>query len=389
MNAERWRESLRGCRFPLASLNLDAFHDNLSLLRADFQRAGKSLRLCTKSLRCGPLIGEVVAEPFVVGVMAYSPYEAPFLATRYGVQDILLGYPIGDEGDAEPLCRAAALPGVQVTVMADSLHHLDLLERAAAAHNVRLGVLVDLNVAYIPLPGIHLGVRRSPLRTPQQVCQIAAAAAEKPHLEFRGLMGYEAQNAATPDRPHERLIKRLSQGAVRAQRRQVVEALTRMGLPPQVVNGGGSGCYGPALADPVITEVGVGSALYKPHLFDGFDSLRPFQPALAFALQVVRLPAPGIVTCFGGGYVSSGVAQPPIPFFPPGLTPLSLEGFGEVQTPLRYDPRRLRLEIGDPILCRPAKAGEPLERFDMLYLVEGGRLIGSYPTYRGEGLCLG
>jgi D-serine deaminase-like pyridoxal phosphate-dependent protein len=248
---------------------------------------------------------------------------------------------------------------------------------------------VEVDVAYRPAGGLRLGVLRSPLRAPEDVYRIAAGASERAHLDFQGLMGYEAQNAATADRLHERLFKRLSQKDVWEQRRRVVEYLAQRELPPPMVNGGGSGCYQLALSDPTITEVGVGSALFKSHLFDGFLNLGEFQPAIYFALQIVRKPAPDVVTCFGGGYISSGVTQPPIPALPAGLSSVSLEGFGEVQTPLRYSPERVELNIGDPVFCRPAKAGEPLERFDSLHLVSQGKIVGSYPTYRGEGMCLG
>jgi hypothetical protein len=38
---------------------------------------------------------------------------------------------------------------------------------------------------------------------------------------------------------------------------------------------------------------------------------------------------------------------------------------------------------------RGAKAGELLERFDLVHLVAGGELVGSVPSYRGEGRNFG
>ena len=154
MNYERLREILRDYRFPLALLCLEAFHHNLTLLREDFQRAGKEMRLCTKSVRCGPLIEEVLDESFVNGVMIYDPHEAPFLAERYRARDILLGYPIAEERGAEALCQAAAMEGTRVTVVADNLAHLDLLDRAAAKTGVHLDVVVEVDVAYRPAGGL-------------------------------------------------------------------------------------------------------------------------------------------------------------------------------------------------------------------------------------------
>ena len=43
------------------------------------------------------------------------------------------------------------------------------------------------------------------------------------------------------------------------------------------------------------------------------------------------------------------------------------------------------LRLGDRVYLRHAKAGELCERFDRLYLVSRGRIVGEEPTYRGEG----
>ena len=43
------------------------------------------------------------------------------------------------------------------------------------------------------------------------------------------------------------------------------------------------------------------------------------------------------------------------------------------------------LRIGERVYFRHTKAGELCERFDSLYLVEGGEIVDQVPTYRGEG----
>ena len=42
------------------------------------------------------------------------------------------------------------------------------------------------------------------------------------------------------------------------------------------------------------------------------------------------------------------------------------------------------LRVGDNVYLRHAKAGELCERFDSLYLVQGGEIVDEVPTYRGE-----
>jgi D-serine deaminase-like pyridoxal phosphate-dependent protein len=39
------------------------------------------------------------------------------------------------------------------------------------------------------------------------------------------------------------------------------------------------------------------------------------------------------------------------------------------------------------VFFQHAKAGELCERFNELYLLKGGEIVGQVPTYRGEGMC--
>lgn len=111
---------------------------------------------------------------------------------------------------------------------------------------------------------------------------------------------------------------------------------------------------------------------------------------MTYAIPVVRRPAKGNVTAYGGGYVASG--EPGWTRVPrPVGRALSLvrsEAAGEVQTPLRGRAAD-RLVIGDRVWMRGAKAGELLERFDHVHLVQQGRLVETVPSYRGEGQNFG
>jgi D-serine deaminase-like pyridoxal phosphate-dependent protein len=137
-----------------------------------------------------------------------------------------------------------------------------------------------------------------------------------------------------------------------------------------------------------VTEVTAGSGFYDSALFDHYRSL-DLRPACAFAMPVDRKPSRGIATVLGGGYIASGAPgrdRLPEPYLPPGLRLDPLEGAGEVQTPVLGD-AAARLEVGDRVYFRHAKAGELCERFASLHLVEGGRIVDEVPTYRGEGKC--
>jgi D-serine deaminase-like pyridoxal phosphate-dependent protein len=59
-----------------------------------------------------------------------------------------------------------------------------------------------------------------------------------------------------------------------------------------------------------------------------------------------------------------------------------------VQTPVR-GPAAEALRVGDRVWFRHAKAGELLERFETVHLVQDGAVTASVPTYRGAGQTFG
>jgi D-serine deaminase-like pyridoxal phosphate-dependent protein len=83
-----------------------------------------------------------------------------------------------------------------------------------------------------------------------------------------------------------------------------------------------------------------------------------------------------------------GPSRRPQPYLPAGLGLVSLEGAGEVQTPVTGRAART-LAIGDRVWLRHAKAGELAERFDRYHVVLGDRLEQTVATYRGDGVNFG
>ena len=390
---ERWRRYravVAGEAMPCALVDLDALEANTRALAAPLKGSGKTLRVATKSVRCPDLVQRVmeIASPVARGLMTYTASETAFWAER-GERDLLLAYPVARAADAA-LVAGANAGGATAAVVVDCVEHLEVLAGAARGAQTRIPVVLDLDVSWRPLgSAFHVGVRRSPLREVQDVVALGRRAAATDGLRLHGVMAYEAQIAGVPDSsPAVRAMKAASGSDVRRVRGAVARALSEAGLPPVLFNGGGTGSLAACAREAALTEVTVGSGFVDSHLFDGYRGLA-LEPAAFFALQVVRRPAPGIVTCHGGGYIASGGAgrsRLPVPTLPPGLSLLSLEGAGEVQTPLELG-RGVELALGDPVFFRHAKAGELAEHFEEYLLVRGDRIEARAPTYRGLSRC--
>jgi D-serine deaminase-like pyridoxal phosphate-dependent protein len=172
-------------------------------------------------------------------------------------------------------------------------------------------------------------------------------------------------------------------------RAEVVAAVSAV-AQLEFVNGGGTGSLERTGAETAVTEVAAGSGLYCPALFDGYRAFTA-RPAAFFAVPVTRVPAPGVVTVAGGGWIASGppgADRLPLPTYPAGLRQLPTEGAGEVQTPLR-GPGTAQLRVGDRVWFRHAKAGELCEHVEVLHAITGDRVTDVLPTYRGEGRAFG
>ncbi|MEW6264925.1 MAG: amino acid deaminase/aldolase [Thermodesulfobacteriota bacterium] len=398
MDYQTARSVLAGERLPAVLVDLEAFDSNVALGAHILRESGgrHTLRLATKSVRVPELIRRVLASsPVYKGLMCYSAEEAALLGSL-GFDDLLVAYPTLQASDLTALRRLHE-EGRSVCLMADSQAGLDMIARhmEGVARPFRLILDVDMSLR-LWRGQVHLGVRRSPVRTLSDVLELFDYSERYKSVKIVGLMGYEAQVAGLGDRsPFNRLqrpliswIRRRSIRDVSRRRREISETLARRGHRLEIFNGGGTGSLNITAHEPWLTELAAGSGFLCSHLFDYYSNIK-FKPACFFACQVVRSSDQGYVTCQGGGYIASGTAgwdKAPRPYLPAGLKLVSTEGCGEVQTPLLV-PAGTTLPPGDPVLFRHAKAGEPAERFLEYLLVSEDRIVGRVKTYRGMGYC--
>lgn len=373
---------------PMVVVDLDAFDANAGdLVR---RAAGKSVRVASKSLRIPALLQRALADPGFSGVLAYSLREALWLVEQDLSDDVVLGYPTVDRGGlrrllADEKARAA------LTLMVDDPAHLSLIEASGEARGARVAIDID---AGLRLGRSHVGPKRSPLHDSSEVLAFARQVVDR-GFALVGVMTYEGQVAGVPDDvPNQRarslVVRKLKSASVSQledRRRQIGRDLSDL-VELEFWNAGGSGSVETTVADPSVTEVAAGSGLLVPGLFDHYESFEP-RPAAFFGVPVVRRPGGGLVTVSGGGFIASGPTgkdRSPLPWAPPDLHLVGLEGAGEVQTPLTGSGAR-RLQIGDWVWFRHAKSGELAEHTNLVHLLAGPEILDTVLSYRGLGLA--
>ena len=373
---------------PFAVVDMDAFDANADdLLR---RAAGKPIRVVSKSVRCRHLLERVLARPGFEGLMCYSLAEAVWHVEQGTTDDIVVAYPTADH-DALRRLAADDRARAAIAIMVDSAAHLDLVDAALGHNHPEIRVCLELDASWRPLPGVHVGTRRSPVFSARQAADLAREIQARKGFRLVGIMAYEGQIAGLGDNDGRRVkraiigwMQRKSAAELNRRRGAAVRAVREV-TDLEFVNGGGTGSIESTGADAFVTEIAAGSGLIGPTLFDGYTRFSP-RPAALFALPVVRRPTRNIATLFSGGYIASGPTGPsrvPTPYLPTGLTLLGFEGAGEVQTPVTGKAART-LKLGDRVWLRHAKAGELAERFTHYHLVVGDRVDRTVPTYRGE-----
>lgn len=387
-----YRRALLSVAKPCAFIDMDALEYNINTI---IKKAGhKKVRVASKSVRSVDVLKKIFSysEKFH-GVMCFTAEEALYLHER-GFNDLLVAYPTWNDEALRKICNLYK-NGVSITVMIDSIEHIDHLETIASQEKGKFSVCLDIDLS-TNIVGLYFGVYRSPIKTLTHIKNMLQTIICSKRLKLDGLMSYEAQIAGVVDASsHQwfknhliRLLKKISTKHIVNKRQAIMAYLEKENISLRFINGGGTGSLQQTVKDEFITEVTVGSGFFNSHLFDKYKDFS-FKPAAGFALEITRIPKETVYTCLGGGYVASGaMAKDKLPeiFLPKGATLTVNEGAGEVQTPVIYK-GPMKLKHGDPIFFRHSKAGELCERFQYLHGIKNGDVMDEFSTYRGDGKC--
>ena len=207
---------------------------------------------------------------------------------------------------------------------------------------MELRLCMDIDASWWPLGGkLKLGVKRSPVRTPAQALALAREIDRRRGMRLVGIMAYEAQIAGLGDSPASvarglaiRALQSRSAAELAVRRAAIVVALGEV-CELEFVNGGGTGSLHGTSAEPVISEIGAGSGLYGPGLFDPTAHSRPGRRRCSRCRSCASPPRRSPRRSAAAIWPPAGCsARLPRPYLPSGLQLDKQEGAGEVQTPL-------------------------------------------------------
>jgi D-serine deaminase-like pyridoxal phosphate-dependent protein len=200
-----YRDLFKGRRLPLAFVDLDRFDANVDYVADTQKHSGKTIRVASKSIRCPDLIRRVFDKggPTFKGILAFTLEEGALLADQ-GFDDIIVAYPTVQRSDMDLMADIAAR-GTRIALVVDSAAQLKCLAQAGRQSGVILDACLEIDMSYRPVGrSIHLGVRRSPLREPDQAVRLARRAADLEgvaHHRRHGLRGADCLGQRQRPRP--------------------------------------------------------------------------------------------------------------------------------------------------------------------------------------------
>ena len=177
------------------------------------------------------------------GVCCQKVSEAEVFA-RANIEDILISNQVRE---ARKIDRLANLPkyGSRITVCVDDIANVAELAEAAQRNGTMLECLVE----------IDCGAGRCGVATMSAAVEIAKAINGASGLKFAGLQAYQGalQHLATYEERKSKFDVAV------AQVREMIDGLTKVGLPPGLVSGGGTGSYYFESTSGVYNELQCGS----------------------------------------------------------------------------------------------------------------------------------
>lgn len=276
-------------------------------------------------------------------------------------QDVLIANEIVSPGKC---ARVAALQRhTQMTVAVDSTAGIDALATASRTADVRIGVLIDLNV----------GQHRCGVAPGADAVQLARRVADTNRLTLRGVMGYEGHVQPIRSRSERDAKAREAMRALVS----TADQLRSTGLPCDIVSAGGTGTFDITGRIAGITEVQAGS--YALMDTDYGEVHVPFEQAFWVLGTVISRPAPDrcVADC-GHKSLTKDHGLPAVNW----IAGATVTALNDEHATIALPPRA-SIAVGDLVQLVPSHTDPTINLHDVFYVIEGERVVDIWPIERG------
>ncbi len=370
---------------PCIVLDLDRVDHNISRVK---HWLGKDFnyRVVTKSLPSLQLIQYVLEKSGSNHLMAFHQPYLELFVTRFENSDILLGKPMLVAAVEEfykgiPKRRHSQV-SKQIQWLVDTEVRLNHYLRIAKEKKLKLRINLEIDI------GLHRGGIAD---YPELDKMLALIAANRSHLEFTGLMGYEAHVRHAP--PLISSVNSAFSDAMVAYKRfynRVKDKFPELYHENLTFNSGGSTTYQLFHDTPEINDIAAGSCMVKP---SSFQMLEDHKPALFIAAPVLKkLEGPQVafldfasdllqkwdvnmehaLYLYGGGWAAEQVSPPGVKMNPLTAGPLNQNLLPNQS--LYNCSSSVKLNVGDFVFFHPQQ-GDAAFQFEEIGVTRSGRLL--------------
>jgi D-serine deaminase-like pyridoxal phosphate-dependent protein len=356
----------RRLQTPALVIDLEVFERNIARM-ADFARArGIALRPHAKTHKSAEIARRQIAAG-ALGVCVAKLGEAEALADA-GIGSLLITSPVVTDAGIDRLI-ALNLRVNSLMATCDNPLVAERLAKAAQAKGKELTLLVDIDP----------GMSRTGIALGDKALALVELVASRWGLNYAGLQCY-AGNLQHLESPNERRDGSLS---VLRKLGEFRDLLTRRGLAPKILSGGGTGTFDIDPDANVLTELQVGSYIFMDRqyrdVWEKPGEAVPFETSLFVQTTVISANRDGLATTDAGfksfatdagtPQIASGAPQGASYFF-----------FGDEQGGVIYSSTESKLVPGDVISCVVPHCDPTVNLYDHYHAVRGDRLEAIWPV---------
>jgi len=352
---------------PCLVIDLDFLEENLEKMQTRATAAGKNLRPHAKTHKCSTLAKKQI-EKGADGVCVAKTSEAEVLIDA-GVRGVLVtGAPAADQKAARLASLVRKSPDLMTTV--DHPHNIDLLEKHLAKADLRMDVLLDLDV----------GSRRTGIQM-DRAQALAKHILGSERLNLRGIQAY----AGHVQHIHGFDERKSASTACIQQAAEVFRKIRAEAASCDIFSASGTGSSDIDLALPEQTELQVGSYALMDAEYGAIESVEKralsalFRPALTLLATVVNVSHETHVTIDAGLKSLYRDGGRPL-VATPEYAMLRYDWFGDEYGRLSPETASSTLPGLGTVLELVASHCDPtVNQFDRFHIVRAGEVVDEWP----------